>query len=187
MEALTQSLYLEAELLYSGILNKQKYKNLVQQGTDLEMNVWKGAKSLTDAHVTYFFNLLGDCAGTCFPSAPTCTLNGPSPPFVLASQYCRTLCGRVCHTAEICGGRPDLQQQLNDECYTTCTCKTQGLSLGGASCFNILDPTDGLTFCYANPGCPSDGHYWSQAAVDFSTATDGGRCPLDAPNGITGY
>lgn len=148
---------------------------------------------LVDAHGNYFETKIGDCTGNC---TATTTTQQPPPgctsvpaAYTQASQYCQTLCARVC-AVTVCL-TDFLQQGLVDSCYEGCACETQGLSLGSTTCVASGTPQPGLVYCYTDPGCPpSNGHYFSQAdvtAYDQIFNLPPNTCPLGATTMLTGY
>jgi hypothetical protein len=140
----------------------------------------------------------GSCATTTIPSTCSSTTSPPAAPaqctsdppqYVSVSNYCKTLCRRVCAVTEC--STPFEQQDFVDACYDDCACQTEGLSFNGICVSGVGTPQPGLVFCYDTPGCPpNDGQYFTQGDITAYSQTFGvpmGTCPLGQANLIDGY
>jgi hypothetical protein len=136
-------------------------------------------------HLDYFV-VMGVCPNPAPPPA-LAQCPGDPPQYASASEYCKTLCRRVC--AVTACSVPSLQQSLVDSCYENCACQTQGLSFNGICVGSSREP--GLVFCYDTPGCPpSNGHYFTQGDLTSYSQIFGvpmNTCPLGQKNLINGY
>jgi hypothetical protein len=114
------------------------------------------------------------------PALPECTSDPAE--YASVSDYCKTLCRRVCAVVEC--STTFLDEDFVSACYDGCACETEGLSFDGICVSGVGTPRPGLVYCYDTPGCPpNDGHYYGQGDL---AGLAPGACPLGEANMITG-